>query len=116
MRRRRRQPVHQHEAANDEQRQHGERDEAVAPAGIVVFGFVLLEILVFLARLRRPDRSAKRGAEGSSLNDRRLVVERRSLRYASLRSAPVGTTGWIQTHSVLADRYRRAGWVTDGLR
>src|SRR5262245_41314739 len=44
---------------------------------------------------RRPDRSAKRVAEGPSLDNKRLVVERRSLRSASLRSAPVGTTSRV---------------------
>ena len=47
-----------------------------------------------LPAARRPDRSAKRGAEGPSLHDKRLVVERRSLHSASLRSAPVETTEW----------------------
>ena len=42
--------------------------------------------------LRRPDRSAKREVEGPSFHDKPRIVERRSLRYASLRSAPVGTT------------------------
>src|SRR5216683_5041891 len=44
---------------------------------------------------RRLDRSrAKRGgAERPSLDDRRLIVERRSLDYAALRAAPLGTTG-----------------------
>src|SRR5580704_15752036 len=41
-----------------------------------------------LSSIRRPDRSrAQRGvAEGPSVSDRRLIVERRSLRSASLRS------------------------------
>jgi hypothetical protein len=42
--------------------------------------------------LRRPDRSAKREVEGPSSHDKPHIVERRSLHYASLRSAPVGTT------------------------
>jgi hypothetical protein len=39
--------------------------------------------------------------EGPSLDDRLLVVERRSLHYASLCSAPVGTTDQLK----LSTRY-----------
>jgi hypothetical protein len=42
--------------------------------------------------LRRPDQGPKGRAEGPSLHKKPLFVEARSLRYASLRSASVGTT------------------------
>ena len=47
-RRHRRQAVDQHEAGDHEHRQHDERDQAVAAAGAVALGFVLLEIFVLL--------------------------------------------------------------------
>jgi len=44
-RRHRRQAVDQQEAGGYEHSQHDERDQAVAAAGTVALGFVLLEIL-----------------------------------------------------------------------
>ena len=44
----------------------------------------------------RLDRSAKRGVERPCLHDKPLIVEARSLHSASLRSAPVETTGEIR--------------------
>src|SRR5262249_38672817 len=47
---------------------------------------------MILARLTSSSRPERSGVEGPCLNDWPQVVERRSLRYASLRSASVGTT------------------------
>jgi len=47
---------------------------------------VFRELVEGTVENRRPDRSAKRGVEGPSHNDKRPVVERRSLHFASLRS------------------------------
>jgi hypothetical protein len=38
--------------------------------------------------------------EGPSLHDKGFEVERRSLHYAALRAAPVGTTGQVQGPSL----------------
>jgi hypothetical protein len=58
-------------------------------------------ILVRITSSSRPERS---GVEGPSIHNKPLIIGRRSLHYASLRSAPVETTDQVKVTMFQANR------------